>query len=125
MIEQEGVQWVVPLGLLADLRQFQGRLDESKQLYELVLSQKPWHVGALQGIHAICRATNDYEGLAAWDRDQLPPVGDERRGAWVQRMVERVQEKLNCADASNGAANRHWEGVDDTGAMFEAGDAWQ
>ena len=126
LIKQEGVQWVVPLGLLADLRQFQGRLDESKQLYELVLSQKPWHLGALQGLHTICRSTNDYAGLAKWDGEQLPPLGDERRVAWVQRMVERVQAKLNGTEQSgSNAATILWADCDDSSAVLQADDAWQ
>jgi tetratricopeptide (TPR) repeat protein len=100
MIQEKGVHFVAPIAKLAKLYFFQGRWKESKQLYEMVLSQKPWHIEALRGMHGLCKATNDYKGLMLWDRNQLPLLEEERRGRtatrveWVHRMVEKARSLL-------------------------------
>jgi hypothetical protein len=100
LIQEEGVHWVEPIHQLATLRFLQGRVEESKELYEeLVLKQKPWHMGALLGIHKACRSTDDYKGLARWDPEQKPSLQDTReRVEWVQRMVEKATAAYQHAE---------------------------
>ena len=53
LIEQEDCLssgWYEPLVSLANLLYMQGRSNDSKQLYELVLQNKPWHFNAINGL---------------------------------------------------------------------------
>lgn len=129
ILENQGVHWVAPIHLLASLYTGMGRLQESKELYEMVLSQKPWHWESLAGVHRVCRALNDYEGLGKWDRELLPQDVELRR-KWASRMVVKAQERLSQAE--QGLYSFFESGLDRTGsegsiltAEGENGDAWQ
>ena len=102
MIQEEGVHFVAPLSQLASLYYIQGRLQESKDLHELVLEQKPWFLNSLVGIHEVCkRMDNAEKELAKWDRELIPPLEEKHRSlrsAWVQRMVDKAKGKLDQAE---------------------------
>ena len=130
LIQDHGVHWVAPLDRLATLYSYTGRLEEAKELYEMVLSQKPWHLESLAGIHRVCRALDDYPGLGKWDREQFPE-DPKLRPAWATRMVDKVQEKLSQAE--QGLSSFFDGGFDQTGsegsillaAEDDSFDAWQ
>jgi len=113
IIRDQGVQWVAPIYSLATLYSKTGRLHESKELYEMVLMQKPWHWEALAGIHRVCRALNDYQGLGKWDRELLPD-DKESRQQWAKRMRSKVQEQLTQAE--QGLHSFFDSGLDRTGS---------
>ncbi|CAB9509748.1 expressed unknown protein [Seminavis robusta] len=98
----DDLSFVAPIHLLGSLCFMQGRFQESKDLYEIVLSQKPWHLGALAGIFNACKKLDDYQGLTQWDREQMPLMQEnqELRKQWANRMVIKAQAKLEQAEAS-------------------------
>ena len=96
MIQEEGVHFLAPLSQLAQLYALQGRLAEAKQLHEMVLSQKPWYLSSLLGIHDVCKRIDDHKELIKWDRELIPFMEKRaRREAWVQRMVAKAKDMLN------------------------------
>jgi hypothetical protein len=125
VIHQEGVaQWTEPVCLLAKLREWQGQFQESRQLYELVLQQKPWHVGALLGVNAVCTATDTVNDEVAhqWKEAQMPPVRDvDARNAWVDRMVSLVQAQLN----ESHQRRSEWERSSTSSLNTHNDEAWQ
>ena len=96
MIEEEGVHFLAPVSQLAQLYAKQGRLGDAKQLYELVLSQKPWYLDSLLGIHEVCKKLDNHKELVKWDRELIPFLENRsNREAWVRRMVTKAKEMLN------------------------------
>ena len=103
LIEEHGVHWSEPVNRLATLLYQQGRLKESKELCEVVLSVKPWHFGALSGIVMVCAGLGDASAARMWADRRLPPLrpdGDttERRVEWVQRAVGEATKSLKRAE---------------------------
>eukprot|EP00559_Dactyliosolen_fragilissimus_P007725 CAMPEP_0184860840 /NCGR_PEP_ID=MMETSP0580-20130426/5648_1 /TAXON_ID=1118495 /ORGANISM="Dactyliosolen fragilissimus" /LENGTH=526 /DNA_ID=CAMNT_0027358095 /DNA_START=300 /DNA_END=1877 /DNA_ORIENTATION=+ len=105
LIEEHGHHWSEPINRLATLMYMKGNLEQSRQLCELVLQNKPWHFGALSGIVLVCAGTNDVAGARMWADRRLPPLVPEiatgsRRKLWVQRAVHDAQERLQIAERS-------------------------
>ena len=95
MIEEEGVHFLAPISLLAQLCAKQGRLGEAKELFGLVLSQKPWYLDSLLGIHEVCKKLDNHKELVKWDRELIPFVENRtNREAWSRRMVSKAKESL-------------------------------
>lgn len=97
LVEEHGVHWAEPVNRLATLYYLQGRMEESKELCEVVLQSKPWHFGALSGIVLVCAGMNDVSGARLWADRRLPPLlpqhtSGDRRAVWVRRA---------CVDATN------------------------
>lgn len=99
LIHQHGVHWAEPVNRLATLKYMQGRLEESKNLCEIVLQTKPWHFGALSGIVLVCTAMNDAPGARMWAERRLPPFvpDDSRRNVWINHALEDATKSLNEA----------------------------
>lgn len=108
LIEENGIHWVEPVNRLATLLYMQGRLEESKHLCEVVLQEKPWHVGALSGIVMVCAGLNDVTGARHWAARRLPPIqatgSNRRRAEWVERAVMDAVNALKHAEAANRRA---------------------
>jgi len=101
LIEKYGVYWVEPVNRLATIMYVRGKFQDSKRLCEVVLSVKPWHVGALNGIVMACAAMNDVTTARAWAEKRLPPLQESydelvwsRRRAWVKWAAHDAKNKL-------------------------------
>ena len=89
MIKLEGLHFVAPVQLLAALYQQLGHYEQAKQLNEVVLEQKPWHIGAIASMINIYKSYDDvdenydenYRKLVFWDSQQIPEwdKNDKRR----------------------------------------------
>ena len=128
-IEQEGLHFVAPLLLLAWRYALSGNAQESKDLYELVLTQKPWHMGALVGYTNACKHLNDKKGLLSYEC--LPSL-DRRaeREQWVDRMVAMAQKMfLNAEQGLQSYFDTTCDGEDLDGCIVLDKDfgegAWQ
>lgn len=103
IIQECGPYWAEPINRLATLYYLQGRYEESKALCEVVLTLKPWHVGALSGIVLVCAGMGDVAGARMWADRRLPPMppanttGGERRTKWVSIFVKEATAKLERA----------------------------
>jgi len=117
LIEEHGVHWVEPVNRLATLMYMRGRLEESKALCEVVLSVKPWHIGALSGIVMVCISMNDVGCAREWAEKRLPPMlldggandsgGDvicSRRMAWVTRACRDAKYQLDSVEKQGRTA---------------------
>jgi len=117
LIEEHGVHWVEPVNRLATLMYMRGRLEESKALCEVVLSVKPWHIGALSGIVMVCISMNDVGCAREWAEKRFPPMlldggandssGDvicSRRRAWVTRACRDAKHQLDFAEKEGRTA---------------------
>ena len=128
MIKEEGVHFLAPISQLATLLNMQGRLRESKELHELVLSQKPWFTNSLLGIHSVCRKMDDHKELVKWDNELIPPMENQaKRSAWVRRMVKRAEEDMN--EAQQGLQSFFDKSFSQLGSegsvLVENEDSWQ
>mmetsp|Transcript_2690 Transcript_2690/g.3925 ORF Transcript_2690/g.3925 Transcript_2690/m.3925 type:complete len:303 (+) Transcript_2690:206-1114(+) len=103
IVEEHGIYWVEPVNRLATLMYLQGRLDESRELCERVLSVKPWHFGALSGIVMVFAALGDANGARQWAARRLPPYQptgtNKRRMEWVERAIKDSHDALVQAEA--------------------------
>mmetsp|Transcript_10480 Transcript_10480/g.14860 ORF Transcript_10480/g.14860 Transcript_10480/m.14860 type:complete len:305 (+) Transcript_10480:190-1104(+) len=103
IIEDHGVYWAEPVNRLATLMYMQGRLQESRELCELVLTIKPWHFGALSGIVMVFAGLGDPIAARQWAARRLPPIQptgtNRRRSEWVERAIEDSHHSLVEAEA--------------------------
>lgn len=108
LIHENGKHWVEPVNRLATLLYMQGRLEESKHLCEVVLEEKPWHVGALSGIVMVCAGLNDVTSARYWAARRLPPIqatgSNRRRSEWSERAVMDAKNALKHAEGANRRA---------------------
>lgn len=102
MIDEHGVYFVEPVNRLATLLFLQGRLEESKEMCELVLAVKPWHFGASSGIVMVCAGLGDPTAARTWATRRLPPIQptgmNKRRQQWVEHAVEDATKALFDAE---------------------------
>lgn len=99
LIGEYGIYWAEPVNRLATLYFLQGRMEESKQLCEVVLQVKPWHFGALNGIVMVCAHLQDAEATRKWAARRLPTLAPEgttnpRREEWVEEAVDSAKQLL-------------------------------
>mmetsp|Transcript_20908 Transcript_20908/g.45335 ORF Transcript_20908/g.45335 Transcript_20908/m.45335 type:complete len:298 (-) Transcript_20908:614-1507(-) len=71
--------WVEPANRLATLLFLMGRLKESKQWCEQILSVKPWHMGALSGVVMVCIKMGDKEGVLKYSLMGMPNLSLQMR----------------------------------------------
>ena len=102
MIEDYGVYWAEPVNRLATLYYMQGKLEEAETLCKMVLTIKPWHVGALSGIVLVYASMHDSESARQYAARRLPsfdPNGaNKRRKQWVQQALQDAQDALSSAE---------------------------
>lgn len=102
LIDEHGVHFVEPVNRLATLLFLQGRLEESRQLCETVLTVKPWHFGAASGIVMVCAGLGDPSAARQWAARRLPPIqptgSNNRRHQWVERAVDDATKSLFDAE---------------------------
>lgn len=102
LIDEHGVYFVEPVNRLATLLFLQGRLEESRELCEVVLSVKPWHFGASSGIVMVCAGLGDPMAARTWATRRLPPIqpsgSNKRRQQWVERAVGDATKALFDAE---------------------------
>eukprot|EP00534_Pseudo-nitzschia_fraudulenta_P009195 CAMPEP_0201153726 /NCGR_PEP_ID=MMETSP0851-20130426/14094_1 /ASSEMBLY_ACC=CAM_ASM_000631 /TAXON_ID=183588 /ORGANISM="Pseudo-nitzschia fraudulenta, Strain WWA7" /LENGTH=356 /DNA_ID=CAMNT_0047430979 /DNA_START=105 /DNA_END=1175 /DNA_ORIENTATION=+ len=116
-VDEYGIYFVEPVNLLATLYFLQGKLDLSYKLCEIILSIKPYHVGALSGIVQVALGLRDAAATREWAVKRLPSVvpssalekdGDTkeevqqlenpRRVEWVETAVAAAKELLDQAE---------------------------
>lgn len=136
LIKQYGIHWAEPVNTLATLYYLQGRLEESRELCELVLQVKPWHFEALSGIVKVFHDLKDYGEAGSWAAKRLPklqPTGSNRRRAqWVERVVRDARNQLHQAEEHLRAwyeGRQHQvqsQQEEHAASSFDSGDdAWQ
>ncbi len=111
IIKEYGPYWAEPVNRLATLYYMQGRMEESKALCEVVLTLKPWHVGALSGIVLVCAGLGDVGGARMWADRRLPPLQPDnttggRRTKWVKIFVAEAKAKLGRAEKDTFRPNK-------------------
>jgi len=95
LIKKHGDNFVEPMNRYATMLYMQGRLEESKEMCENVLSVKPWHFGALSGIVLVCAGLNDMVNAQIWSSRKLPPLNSpEERNEWVDRAMQEINSML-------------------------------
>mmetsp|Transcript_370 Transcript_370/g.892 ORF Transcript_370/g.892 Transcript_370/m.892 type:complete len:270 (-) Transcript_370:138-947(-) len=99
LIKQHGVQWVAPINILAALYLEQKRLHESKELCEVVLKVKPWHIDAQAGIVSVCEDLRDVRDAQKWAARRLPDVKHiKQRFRWVEQALKNAHAQLKDAE---------------------------
>jgi hypothetical protein len=108
LIDEYGIYFVEPVNRLATLYFLQGKLPVSYKLCQLILSIKPYHIGALSGIVQVCINLRDPNEAREWAKKRLPSlgVGDQqqqelespRRIEWVDWAVVTAKEQLDEAE---------------------------
>jgi len=98
LVDEYGVYFLEPINLLATLYFLQGKLELSYKLCQIVLTFKPYHVGALSGIVQVTLGMNDISATRRWARKRLPkssmdPVLGE--GGELGNRKEMVQKFYN------------------------------
>lgn len=131
LIEEYGVYFTEPVNRLATLYYVQGRLEEALTLNKIVLSIKPWHIGALSHIVMVYAAMGDPVSARQWAALRLPSFSNNgsnrKRTRWVERAVVEATillhkgEKMNVA--SFGISDKEWIGRHRT--TENPNDSWQ
>lgn len=107
LVDEHGIHFVEPVNLLATLYFLQGKLELSYKLCQIVLTQKPYHIGALSGIVQVALGLNDPIASRDWAHKRLPrPSSGEglqrlenpQRVEWVKNAVAKAKELLEQAD---------------------------
>jgi len=108
LIDEYGVYWAEPVNRLATLYYLQGKLEASEALCKLVLTVKPWHVGALSGIVVVYAAMHDADQAQQWAPRRLPTLSQQtaaqavpnnrRRRAWVAQALTSAKQALDAAE---------------------------
>jgi len=125
LIDEYGIYFVEPVNRLATLYYLQGKILISFKLCQMILSIKPYHIGALSGIVQLCLGLRDPNAARAlneavsdkeimrWAEKRLPSIvhnndKDEiegkqqpespRRIEWVERAVATAKEQLDEAE---------------------------
>lgn len=96
--------WVEPANRLATLLFLMGRLKESKQWCEKILSTKPWHIGALSGVVMVCLKMGDREGVLKYSLMGMPNSSLQMRNArkeWVQQNARLAEKNLRRLEQLN------------------------
>jgi hypothetical protein len=108
LIDEYGIYFVEPVNRLATLYFLQGKLPVSYRLCQLILSIKPYHIGALSGIVQVCIHLRDPNEAREWAKKRLPSLGagdqqqqqleSPRRIEWVEWAVVTAKERLDEAE---------------------------
>jgi hypothetical protein len=120
VVDEYGVYFVEPLNLLATLYFLQGRLELSYKLCQLILTLKPYHIGALSGIVQVALGLRDPIASREWalkrlpsrappelandsassinQREEVQQLENPRRVEWVERAVATAKELLDQAE---------------------------
>ena len=101
----------------------------AKELHQLVLSQKPWYLNSLLGMHEVCKKMDmDQKELAKWDRQVIPYMENlAMRVAWAERMVAKAQQMLqNSEDELKGYFDEFYDAHGSEGTVLvEDDNSWQ
>jgi len=95
----DAYSWVEPLNRLATLLFQRGRYEESARACRAILTERPWHFGALSGIVMCYRNLGENDKAdRVWAPRCMPrldPVDNyRRRRDWVKRNVEDAERTL-------------------------------
>ena len=104
----DAYSWVEPLNRLATLLFQRGWYEESARVCRAILTERPWHFGALSGIVMCYRnlGENDkaYRVWALRCIPRLDPVDSYRRRDWVKRNVEDAK---SCSVTNNNTNHQN------------------
>lgn len=110
LVDEYGIYFVEPVNLLATLYFLQGKLKLSYKLCKIILTLKPYHIGALSGIVQVTLGLNDAIATREWAPKRLPrvptPEDDDtsmevenpRRVEWVEWAVTVAKDQLDQAE---------------------------
>ncbi len=112
MVDEYGIYFVEPVNLLATLYFLMGKLKVSYKLCEIILTLKPYHIGALSGIVQVSLGLNDVEATREWAAKRMPrasttdldaiedalQVDNPKRIDWVENAVAIANDLLDQAD---------------------------
>ncbi len=119
MVDEYGIYFVEPVNLLATLYFLMGKLKLSYKLCEMILTLKPYHVGALSGIVQVSLGLNDPVATREWAAKRLPKSSlgsvlaedgtfddkdveklpqNPRRIEWIENAIATAEELLEVAD---------------------------
>lgn len=112
MVDEYGIYFVEPVNLLATLYFLMGKLKLSYKLCEIILTLKPYHIGALSGIVQVSLGLNDVEATREWAAKRMPrastapaevvedalQVDNPKRVEWVEKAVAVANDLLDQAD---------------------------
>ena len=112
MVDEYGIYFVEPVNLLATLYFLMGKLKVSYKLCEIILTLKPYHIGALSGIVQVSLGLNDVESTRKWAAKRMPrasttdleaiedalQVDNPKRVDWVEKAVSVANDLLEQAD---------------------------
>ena len=150
LVDEYGIYFTEPINLLATLYFLQGKLELSYKLCEIVLTFKPYHIGALSGIVQVTLGLNDLTESRKWARKRLPKSSldpvlgeggalDDRREPvqqlnnperikWVEKAVTAAKAQLAKAEQRTkenffGKPDAHYDIMDDRNVKSDvAGD---
>lgn len=133
LMDEYGVYFTEPLNQLAILYYVQGRYEKALQLNKIVLSIKPWHIGALSHIVMVYAEMGDQKTARKWAYFRIPPFSyggsNQRRTRWVERAVVEATVRLHQGEKNNalsfGISDREW--IAKQGKKYDTNDAnaWQ
>ena len=118
LVDEYGIYFVEPVNRLATLYYLQGKLEVSYKLCQIIVSIKPYHIGALSGIVQVALGLRDPVAARDWAILRLPSAvpgpdnfnfDDEREEAdvqpvsprrvdWVERAVATAKDLLDQAE---------------------------
>lgn len=115
LLNEHGIHWVEPSNRLATLYFVEGKLQASEAICLVVLSVKPWHFGAINGLAMIHTLKGQERSQSRSILSQLPPVVStdpyDPRTEWVNKAVEEAKLRLRNAEEllhnSFGKQDRH------------------
>jgi len=145
LIDEYGIYFVEPVNRLATLYFLQGKVLISFKLCQMILSVKPYHIGALSGIVQLCLGLRDPNAAREWAEKRLPSIvhnndKDEtegkpqpespRRIEWVERAVASAKEELEEAERRTkedffGKPDDNYDSNNSNNKNNEDLDAWQ
>jgi len=135
LVDEYGVYFTEPLNQLAILYYVQGRYEKALQLNKMVLSVKPWHIGALSHIVMVYAEMADQNTARQWAFFRLPPFSyggsNQRRARWVERAVVEATLRLHQGEKNNalsfGISDREWISKQVNNNNYDTSDAnaWQ
>jgi len=120
LVDEYGIYFVEPVNLLATLYFLQGKLELSYKLCQIILTLKPYHVGALSGVVQVTLGLNDPIASRKWALKLLPralsgpgtvkdsafdeqnegvkQLENPQRIEWIERAVVTAKELLDQAE---------------------------
>ena len=96
IINDEGLYWLEPLYSLANLLEMQGRFNDSKDIYEMILQHKPWHFNAAKGLNKCNKSLGLRATQEELDVNSTGPSMENQK--WSNKMVDVAKSYLQQSE---------------------------